>query len=141
MEFIHSVLTIVTMFIVLLMLDFIWLGYAIQQFIVSEFKSLITLNSDGSINVNIIAGLIAWFAIVLGCFIFVVTKVSSVEHALMLGAVFGIITYIIYDLTNLTFITNYPVRFIFVDILWGGVLCSIVSGVGFLVKKILPTLL
>jgi uncharacterized membrane protein len=56
---------------------------------------------------------------------------------MLMGAFFGFVLYATYDLTNLTFIVNYPVKFVFVDILWGTFICSAISSVGFFVRNLL----
>jgi len=48
---------------------------------------------------------------------------------------FGFFTYATYDLTNLATLKNWPLNLVFIDILWGAVLTSIVSTAGFYIVK------
>lgn len=123
------------MYLTLIILDYIWLGIITKKFIIDQFGPLISVK-EGSIQTNILVGLLAWLAIAGGAYIFAVAPSASVRQAALLGAVFGFISYAIYDLTNLTFITNYPVKFVFVDIAWGTFLCSAISSVGFFVRRL-----
>ncbi len=123
------------MYIVIIILDYIWLGILTKKFIIDQFGSLISVK-DGSIQTNVPVGLLAWLAIAAGAYIFAVAPAASVGKAALMGAVFGFISYAIFDLTNLTFITNYPVKFVFVDIAWGTFLCSAISLVGFCVRSL-----
>ncbi|MGW8195705.1 MAG: DUF2177 family protein [Desulforhopalus sp.] len=138
MTILPTVLTVLVMYISLMLFDYIWLGIVCRKFIISEFGSLVNV-VDGSIRINLTAGLLAWFFIALGCFIFAVNPAESLSGALLSGAVFGCLVYAIYDLTNLTFIVGYPLKFIFVDIAWGTVLCGIISGIGFFVRTTIGT--
>lgn len=123
------------MYIGIIILDYIWLGIITKKFIINQFGGLISVK-DGSIQTNLPVGFLAWLAIAAGVYIFAVAPSVTAGKAALLGAVFGFITYAIYDLTNLTFITNYPVKFVFVDIAWGTFLCAAISSVGFFVRSL-----
>jgi uncharacterized membrane protein len=60
------------------------------------------------------------------------TKGSWV-HALLAGALFGLIAYATYDLTNLATLTDWPLLLTLVDLAWGAVLAASVSVVTFLI--------
>lgn len=122
------------MYIAIIILDYIWLGIITKKFIINQFGSLISVKG-GSVQTNIPVGLLTWLVIAAGAYIFAVSPSATAGKAALLGAVFGFISYAIYDLTNLTFITNYPVKFVFVDIAWGTFLCSVISSVGFFVRS------
>ncbi len=125
--------TILAMFAAIVLLDYLWLGKITKNFLIKQFGSLVKVEG-GSIKINLLAGIVTWLIIAIGVFIFAVNPAATLTQALLLGAAFGFITYTIYDLTNLTFIVNYPVKFIFVDIGWGTVLCLILSAIGYFVK-------
>ncbi|MEZ4483240.1 MAG: DUF2177 family protein [Syntrophotaleaceae bacterium] len=122
------------MYITIIILDYIWLGIITKNFIINQFGSLIAVK-EGSIQTNLPVGLLAWLAIAAGAYLFAVAPSETVCKAALMGAAFGFISYAIYDLTNLTFITNYPPKFVFVDIAWGTFLCSAISAVGFFVRS------
>ncbi len=136
MEILNSIISIIVVFIAIIILDFVWLGIIMKDFIISEFASLVKVE-NGSININLVVGILTWFIIALSCFIFAINPSNSLKQSMFLGALFGFSVYSIYDLTNLTFIVNYPIKFIFVDIAWGTFLCSFISGLGFFVKSII----
>jgi len=122
------------MYIAIIILDYIWLGIITKKFIIDQFGTLISVK-EGSVQTNLPVGLLAWLAIAAGAYIFAVAPSATAGKAALLGAAFGFISYAIYDLTNLTFITGYPVKFVFVDIAWGTFLCSAISQVGFFVRS------
>ena len=56
---------------------------------------------------------------------------GAVLGALWRGALFGVIAYATYDLTNLATLANWPVNITIIDMAWGLVLNSVVAVVGF----------
>jgi uncharacterized membrane protein len=60
---------------------------------------------------------------------------DSLKATLLRAALFGLITYSTYDLTNLATIKAWPVLFTVVDLLWGTFLSVLVSLVGFVAGK------
>ena len=52
-----------------------------------------------------------------------------------MGALFGIIAYATYDLTNLATLKAWPIQIVIIDIIWGGLLTLIVSLSGFYITK------
>jgi uncharacterized membrane protein len=43
------------------------------------------------------------------------------------GALFGLIVYGVYDMTNMATLENWPVRMVWVDICWGCFLCGVTT--------------
>jgi uncharacterized membrane protein len=56
---------------------------------------------------------------------------GAVLGALWRGALFGLIAYATYDLTNRATLANWPVNITIIDMAWGLVLNSVVAVVGF----------
>jgi uncharacterized membrane protein len=54
-------------------------------------------------------------------------------RALLFGALFGLITYATYDLTNLATLKDWPLAVTVVDLIWGMVLAASVSVASYLV--------
>jgi uncharacterized membrane protein len=52
---------------------------------------------------------------------------NSWSHALIYGALFGLVAYATYDLTNLATMKNWPVLITIVDLAWGMTLAASVS--------------
>jgi uncharacterized membrane protein len=57
---------------------------------------------------------------------------ASLSRTVILGVLYGLFTYATYDLTNLATLKDWPLKIVVVDILWGMVLCGLVSAGGFL---------
>ena len=54
-------------------------------------------------------------------------------NALLYGALLGMISYGTYDFTNLASIRDWPLKVTFVDIIWGTVLSTSVSTIGYFI--------
>ncbi len=73
-----------------------------------------------------------------GLLVFVIVpslQTGSTKKVLILGALFGLITYATYDLTNLATVKDWPWVVTVVDLLWGCILTASVSYMGFLAGK------
>lgn len=84
-----------------------------------------------------IMGDVVWWAVIAFYLLFIIgleyfcivpaLKAGSVLQALYAGALFGLITYATYDLTNQATIKGWPVLVTFVDLLWGAFIGATVS--------------
>lgn len=142
MEILKFILTFFVGFGTILIGDYIWLGTVVKQFTIREFGNLITV-TNGSIDIRLGAGLLAWGVIAMMVLVFVTKNpnVNSIPTALGYGALMGGLMYAMYDLTNLTFLNNYSVAFTIVDICWGVFLCSMISLSMFVFSRWINTVL
>lgn len=79
--------------------------------------------------VNWVAAIVFYLLFIVGLIIFVISPAiekQSVMHAFMYGALFGLITYATYDLTNLATVKDWPVFITAIDLVWGSVLAAAV---------------
>ncbi len=114
-------------FLTLLVLDYLWLWYVTKDFIVREFGNLVSIDDSWSIKINLTAWLIAWFMISAMIVTFVTLKYNNIWDILFYWALLWFFSYAMYDLTNLTFINNYSLKFTLVDIAWWTFACSLVA--------------
>ncbi len=127
MEIIKILWVYFVWFLTLLILDYVWLGIITKDFIIREFWSLITVEESGSIKINLTAGLIAWLVISVMIVTFVTLKYNNIWEVVMYWALLGFLVYAMYDLTNLTFLNNYSIKFTFVDIAWWTFACTMIA--------------
>jgi uncharacterized membrane protein len=76
------------------------------------------------------AAILFYIIYVVGVVMFVLTPAldnASWQHALGFGAMFGLVAYATYDLTNLATIKGFTVKLVLVDLIWGMVLTGLVS--------------
>jgi len=113
-------------------IDMIWLGLVAKNFYKNQIGFLM---KD---NINWTAAIIFYLLFIVGLVLFVIAPAlekSSVTHALLFGALFGLITYATYDLTNLALTRNWPLLVTIVDLIWGSVLASLVSTLSYFIAK------
>jgi uncharacterized membrane protein len=58
---------------------------------------------------------------------------GSWTHALVFGALFGLVCYATYDLTNLAVAKDWPLLVTIVDLAWGAVLAASVSTIAYVI--------
>ena len=132
MDFVKYLATYGAGFLTILVLDYVWLGIIAKNFIIKEFGNLISV-TDNSIDLNLPAGILAWLAIAIMVVTFVTLRFTGYGSVALYGAIMGFLMYAMYDLTNLTFITNYSLKFTLVDIAWGTFACMAVALVSYAV--------
>lgn len=113
-------------------IDMVWLGLVANNFYKKHIGFLMTEN------VNWVAALVFYLLFIAGLVVFVISPAlakNSLQSAVLLGALFGMVTYATYDLTNLATIKNWPLIVTYIDLLWGMTLSASVSAVSFLIAK------
>jgi len=109
---------------VFFVIDMIWLVFVAKKFYQQQIGFL--MKPD----INWIAAIIFYLLFIGGLVIFVISpavKIQSWVHAMIYGALFGLITYATYDLTNLATIKDWPLLVTVVDLIWGTVLAASIS--------------
>jgi uncharacterized membrane protein len=117
---------------IFLVIDMIWLGLVAKNFYAKHLGFL--MKTD----INWTAAIIFYLVFIVGLIIFVIMPAlekNSWVTALLLGALFGLITYATYDLTNLATIKEWPLLITVIDLIWGTVLAASVSVVSFLIAS------
>lgn len=112
-------------------IDMVWLGLVAKNFYAKNIGFL--MRTD----VNWLAAIIFYLLFIFGLVIFVISpslQNNSWTHALFYGALFGLITYATYDLTNLATIKDWPLIVTIIDLLWGTTLAAIVSVLSYFIS-------
>jgi uncharacterized membrane protein len=114
----------VVAFATFIVVDLLWLGVIARGFYQAQLGHLMKSN------VNWAAAIAFYLVFVAGIVLLVVWPAlerQSFTQLLLLGALFGLVTYAAYDLTNLATLEGFPVTVAIVDLIWGMVLCTTVS--------------
>lgn len=99
-------------------LDGLWLGAFMSGFYRRELWSIARTSGD-ALAPNWGAALLVYPLLALGIAGFVVPRADSVAAAAGWGAVFGLVVYGTYDLTNFSTLRGYSVQLAVVDMAWG----------------------
>lgn len=117
---------------VFIVIDMVWLGLVAKSFYKKHLGFLMRPDVQWP------AAAAFYLLFVAGLVLFVIEPAlqrSSWVHAVYRGALFGLICYATYDLTNLATLKGWPVAVTFVDLVWGAALAASVSVITFLVAK------
>lgn len=115
---------------VFFVIDMVWLGLVAKDFYGAQIGTL--MKSD----VNWAAAIIFYLIFITGLVVFVIAPAmekGSWMNALLFGALFGLVCYATYDLTNLAIAKDWPLLVTIVDLAWGAVLASSVSVVTYFI--------
>jgi len=122
------VLTYLASLTAFLALDFAWLGFVARGFYRDQMGHLMRTDVRW-------LPAFAFYALFVGAIlVFVVLPAverGSLARAALLGAFFGLVTYATYDLTNLAVLEGFRTSLALVDMVWGTVLCTLVSMAGY----------
>lgn len=115
-------------------IDMIWLGLVARNLYRNSLGFIMATKP------NWLAAIIFYLLFILGLLIFVILpglKENDLGVTLLRAALFGLITYATYDLTNLATLKDWPVFITVVDMVWGTTLSVAVSYIGFMAGKLL----
>jgi uncharacterized membrane protein len=115
---------------VFFVIDMIWLVLVAKNFYSKHLGSM--MRPD----VNWVAAIILYLILIAGMVTFVISPaVSRLSwiNAIVFGALFGLVTYATYDLTNLATLKDWPIVVTAVDLAWGMVVSASVSYITWLI--------
>lgn len=114
-------------------IDMLWLGLIARSFYRKHLGFLMAPTTNWT------AAIIFYLLFILGILVFVVVPGLQQEQSLLTvlirAALYGLITYATYDLTNLATLKDWPLLLTFVDMTWGTVLSLLVSYISFSTGK------
>ena len=117
---------------VFFVIDMVWLVLVAKKFYHEQIGFL--MKPD----INWAAAIIFYLFFIAGLVLFVISPAvekHSWVHALLFGALFGLITYATYDLTNLATLKDWPLIVTVVDLIWGTVLASSISLITYVIAN------
>ncbi len=113
-------------------IDMVWLGLVAKNFYRAQVGAL--MKPD----VNWVAAIIFYLIFIAGLVVFVIAPAAEKKswmHALLFGALFGLVCYATYDLTNLAVAKDWPFLVTLVDLAWGAILAASVSTITYFIAS------
>jgi uncharacterized membrane protein len=111
-------------------IDMVWLVLVARKFYQKQIGFLMKPE------INWFAAIFFYLLFIAGLVTFVISPAiekHSVVHAILYGALFGLITYATYDLTNLATVKDWPLLVTVVDLIWGTVLAASISVITYII--------
>ena len=106
-------------------LDAIWLGTVAPGFYQSQIGYIMAEEP------NWLAAIIFYIIFIVGLVVFVtqpaIERKKHLSESLSRAALFGLVTYATYDLTNLATLEGWPLLVTVVDLCWGVLLCTLTT--------------
>ncbi len=128
MTFGDSVKLYLLTLIAFLAIDGVWLGVVARTLYSKHLGYLLAPKTVWP------AAILFYLLYVVGVLVFAVMpglEAGSLARAALLGALFGLIAYATYDLTNLATVRGWPVLITVIDLVWGTVLSAAVAAIGY----------
>ena len=113
-------------------IDMVWLGLVAKDFYRGQIGSLMKTDFNWT------AAILFYLLFIGGLIFFVIAPAvekKSWMDALLIGALFGFMTYATYDLTNLATLKNWSLTVTIVDLAWGTMLAASVSTVTYFIAQ------
>lgn len=120
-----------------LLLDYIWLAKLMQGFYISQLGPYARVRGTTIVPVYWAAAIV-YLLLPLGIVLFALPRVDPahlVQSSLAWGAMFGLVVYGVYDMTNMSTLERWPVRMVWIDICWGCFLCGVTTCFAALVSR------
>jgi len=111
-------------FLTFLAIDSLWLGLVAPSFYRSQIGYIMAETP------NYFAAGLFYLVFIFGMVVFIVepgVREGTLIQSVSRGALFGLVTYATYDLTNLATLEGWPVLLTVVDLTWGTVLSAAVT--------------
>ena len=130
MDFTKIGLLYIITLVIFLAIDMLWLGIISKNFYRTQLGSLLREQF------NLAPALLFYLLYIVGLLVFVIMPAvdnNSMGQALGLGALFGLVAYATYDLSNLATLKNWPGVIVMADLAWGTTISAITSVIGYFI--------
>jgi uncharacterized membrane protein len=114
-------------FVVFFAIDLIWLGLIAKNLYAKHLGYIMAEK------VNWTAAILFYVLFIIGILYFAITPATSLGNVVLSGALFGLISYATYDLTNLATIKSWPVIITVIDLVWGTTLSTLTASISYLI--------
>lgn len=106
--------------IIFLIIDLTWVLVVMSDFYDNQLRGFIRPET-----VPIWSAVIAWLLIPIGIVFFVNEKSKNYPQSIIYGGLYGLIVYGVYGFTNYATLGNWTIKFLFVEVSWGIIVCGI----------------
>jgi uncharacterized membrane protein len=106
---------------ILVIIDYIYLKFVSADFYKYAFKGMLMDN------IRVIPALLSWSLIALGIVLFVLPMSTGILDTILYGALFGFVSYGIYNMTNMATLQFWSWELVIRDTAWGAFVTALVS--------------
>lgn len=125
----HIIKIFAVLLVGLLLLDFLWLGFLMKDFYNQQLGDLARRQDAGAMSPRWSAAVLVYILIPLGLMVYVRPIVLDlpIRQSFLYGALFGLVVYGVYDLTNRAVLAGWSLTMTIVDIGWGCFICGVLG--------------
>jgi uncharacterized membrane protein len=118
-----------------MVIDFLWIGVIANGFYRRELGPLLRTDGD-RLDPRWVPALLLYAMVVAGLMLFALPRArgGGLAETMAWSALFGVIGYGVYDLTNYATMQGFPLKVAAVDMVWGGVVCGLTGAALWLVR-------
>ena len=109
-----------------LLFDFIWIKLVMKR----EYINMINIIQNSSLSIRFIPVVLSYLTIILPIIIFVLPNIKStdrLQNSIIYGGLMGFFMYGMFSFTNYALLDKWKINIVFLDVLWGIFLYTIVS--------------
>lgn len=124
--------TILISLVIFIVVDLVWLVLIVKKLYQSELEGLMRDK------VNLLPAIIFYIIFLIALSVFVIVPAindGSLLKVVLLGALFGLVTYGTYDLTNYATLDGFPLKIVLIDLAWGTFLGTVTSTLTYLIYR------
>ena len=115
-------------------LDALWLGVVMKGFYRTQLAPIARM-ADGALDPYWPAAIPVYLLLGAGVAVFAAGRAASAGSAAAFGALFGLVVYGVYDLTNLSTLRAWPLAVTLADIAWGTVASAAAATIAWRVAR------
>jgi uncharacterized membrane protein len=114
--------------------DFVWIGLVANGFYRRALGPMLRMDGD-RMDPRLLPAAMLYALVVAGLILFALPRGrGTLVDAVAWSALYGVIGYSVYDLTNYATLQGFPLRMAVVDMVWGGVVCGLTGAVLWMVR-------
>lgn len=126
-KYLYFFICLIIVFVIYLIFDITM----ITLYVGKQFSKIVSNIQGGrKMIIRLVPAILCFLLISFGIVYFVLDKIREdhiIEDSFKYGGVFGAIVYGVFDLTNYSMFTDYSLKIVMIDVIWGTLLGSIVS--------------
>lgn len=126
-KYLYFFICLIIVFVIYLIFDITM----ITLYVGKQFSKIVSNIQGGrKMIIRLVPAILCFLLISFGIVYFVLDKIREdhiIKDSFKYGGVFGAIVYGVFDLTNYSMFTDYSLKIVMIDVIWGTLLGSIVS--------------
>ena len=137
LNFFKNARTFLIVLVLLIAIDGMIIGIFLSDFYERELRDIARMK-DGMIEPIWLGIGVVYILLALGLTFYVVLKDENHSEAgiFLKGALFGLVVYGLYNISNYSLLNNWKMNVLIVDIVWGATLCGVVAVAVHMINKL-----